>query len=76
MYKYKKPYTLAVFETGIFCSGGGRDDHNATPPGREDIFIRLDPLFQLGRNSNTHFFRYLLRHIEKQVDIDARGSVF
>ena len=21
-------------------------------------------LYQLGRNSNTHFFRYLLRHIE------------
>ena len=24
-------------------------------------------LYQLGRNSNTHFFRYLLRHIEKQL---------
>ena len=24
-------------------------------------------LYQLGRNSNTHFFRYLLRHIEKQM---------
>ncbi len=34
-------------------------------------------LYQLGRNSNTHFFRYLLRHIEKQMfnsngDLGAR----
>jgi hypothetical protein len=28
-----KTYTLAGFEPGIFCSGGGRDDHYATPPG-------------------------------------------
>jgi len=24
-------------------------------------------LYQIGRNSNTHFFRYLLRHLEKQM---------
>jgi hypothetical protein len=27
-----KPYTLAGFEPGIFCSVGGPDDHYATPP--------------------------------------------
>jgi hypothetical protein len=27
-----KPYTLAGFKPGIFCSVGGRDDHYATPP--------------------------------------------
>jgi hypothetical protein len=26
----KKPYTLAGFEPGFFCSVGGRDDHYAT----------------------------------------------
>jgi hypothetical protein len=31
MYKFQKPYTLAGFEPGIFCSVGGRDDHYATP---------------------------------------------
>jgi hypothetical protein len=25
----KKPYILVGFEPGIFCSGGGRDDHGA-----------------------------------------------
>jgi hypothetical protein len=35
----KKPYTLAGFEPGIFCSEGGRDDHYATPPGQEVFFI-------------------------------------
>jgi hypothetical protein len=30
----KKPYTLAGFEPWIFCSGGGRDGHYATPPGQ------------------------------------------
>jgi hypothetical protein len=34
MYKFlKKPYTLAGFKPGIFCSVGGRDDHYTTPPG-------------------------------------------
>jgi hypothetical protein len=28
-----KPHTLAVFELGIFCSVGGRDDDYAAPPG-------------------------------------------
>jgi hypothetical protein len=27
--KALKPYTLAGFKPGIFCSGGGRDDHAA-----------------------------------------------
>jgi hypothetical protein len=32
-YKFlKKPYTLAGFEPGIFCSVGGRGDHYSTPP--------------------------------------------
>jgi hypothetical protein len=30
MYKVIKPYTLAGFEPGIFCFGGGLDDHYAT----------------------------------------------
>jgi hypothetical protein len=29
-----KPYILAGFEPGIFCSVGERDDHYATPPGQ------------------------------------------
>jgi hypothetical protein len=29
----KKPYPPAGVDPGIFCSGGGRDDHCATPPG-------------------------------------------
>jgi hypothetical protein len=34
MYKdLEKPHALAGFEPGIFCSGGGTDDHYATPPG-------------------------------------------
>jgi hypothetical protein len=35
-----KPYTLAGFETGIFCSVGGRDDHYTTPPGRYRSFLK------------------------------------
>jgi hypothetical protein len=30
---FKKPYILAGFEPGIFCSIGGRDHHYATPQG-------------------------------------------
>jgi hypothetical protein len=30
--KTYRPYTMASFEPGILCSGGGRDDHYATPP--------------------------------------------
>jgi hypothetical protein len=33
MHEFLKPYTLAGFELGIFCSVGGRDDHYATPQG-------------------------------------------
>jgi hypothetical protein len=35
MDKEQKPYTLAGFEPGIFCSGGGRDSHYATPPSQK-----------------------------------------
>jgi hypothetical protein len=31
-----KPYTLAGFEPGIFCSVGGRDGRYATPPGHDE----------------------------------------
>jgi hypothetical protein len=34
-----KPYTLAGFKPGIFCSVGGRDDHYATPPGQSVVFV-------------------------------------
>jgi hypothetical protein len=30
-----KSYTLPGFEPGIFCSGGGNDDHYAMPPGQK-----------------------------------------
>jgi hypothetical protein len=33
IYNSLKPYTLAGFEPGIFCSVGGRDDHYTTAPG-------------------------------------------
>jgi hypothetical protein len=32
----KQLYTLAGFVLGIFCSWGGRNDHNATPHAREE----------------------------------------
>jgi hypothetical protein len=35
----KKTFTLAGFEPGIYWSGGGRDDHYATPP--EHLFSLL-----------------------------------
>ena len=31
-------------------------------------------LYQLGRNSNTHFFRYLLRHIEHDFTIKEKRA--
>ena len=31
-------------------------------------------LYQLGRNSNTHFFRYLLRHIEQDFTLKERRA--
>jgi hypothetical protein len=34
VYKTLKPYTLAGFEPGLFCSVGGRDGHYATSPGQ------------------------------------------
>jgi hypothetical protein len=45
MYKFlKKPYTLAGFEQEIFCSVGGRDDHYATPPGRNMCMLGFKKL--------------------------------
>jgi hypothetical protein len=39
-------YTLAGFEPTLFRSGGGRDDHNATPPtvGISSLTILLDEM--------------------------------
>jgi hypothetical protein len=34
-----KPFTLAGFELGIFCSVGGRDDHFATPYTRVHTYV-------------------------------------
>jgi hypothetical protein len=34
-----KPYTLAGFELGIFCSVGGLDDHYTTPHGHVCMYI-------------------------------------
>jgi hypothetical protein len=34
---HKDLYTLAGFEPGNFCSGGGRDDHYATLPGQPNL---------------------------------------
>ena len=31
-------------------------------------------LYQLGRNSNTHFFRYLLRHIEHDFTLKEKRA--
>jgi hypothetical protein len=36
-----KPYTLAGFEPGIFCSVGGRDDQYATPPGNLNFQVYM-----------------------------------
>jgi hypothetical protein len=42
-----KPYTLAGFEPGIFCSGGGHYDHYATPPGpRNSIHLIWNRLYE------------------------------
>jgi hypothetical protein len=39
---YTTFYLLKIFEPGSFCSGGGRDDHYATPPrARGDSLIDL-----------------------------------
>jgi hypothetical protein len=28
-------------EPGIYCSGGGRDDHYATPPGQKNATLQI-----------------------------------
>jgi hypothetical protein len=40
----QKPYTLAGFEHGIFCSGDGRDNHYAKPPGQLVTFFSIGKL--------------------------------
>jgi hypothetical protein len=35
----EKPYTLAGFEPGIFCSVGGCDDHYTMPPWQKKFFL-------------------------------------
>jgi hypothetical protein len=46
-------FTLAGLEPWIFCSGGGRDGHYATPPGPHTLFILctglLDTNLSLGK---------------------------
>jgi hypothetical protein len=37
--KYFKPYLTAGFKPTVFCSGGGRENHCATPPG--NITVRV-----------------------------------
>jgi hypothetical protein len=50
LFKTLKPYTLAGFEPGIFCSVGGRDDHYATPPGLyRKVCIQLTYLHKQGK---------------------------
>jgi hypothetical protein len=49
---------MAGFESRILCSGGGRDDHFATPPGLElNFFSFLD------------FFSFLKIQDEQKHDI-------
>jgi hypothetical protein len=52
MFKDQKPYSLAAG----FCSGGGRDGHNATPPGRK---IKL-----LIHNDTTRNLSYYMSSID------------
>jgi hypothetical protein len=66
---YQKPYTLVGFELGIFFSEGGRDDHNATPPGssHENVFWLSYPLLKVfnkvtlaGQRSQVLYFLFIL----------------
>jgi hypothetical protein len=41
MYRALKPYTLARFEPGFFCSVGRRDDNYATSPGQWILLIDI-----------------------------------
>jgi hypothetical protein len=41
------------FEPGIFCSGGGRDDHYAPPPGHYIKFRLLTHITQYSSSSHT-----------------------
>ena len=40
----------------------------------QQYFYFLKVLYQLGRNSNTHFFRYLLRHIEHDFTLKEKRA--
>jgi hypothetical protein len=54
--KALKPYTLAGFEPKILSSGGGRDDHYATPQGRISFkFNKTKKKYWIG----SRFFLYL-----------------
>jgi hypothetical protein len=50
-----KPFTLARFEPGIFCSVGGRDDHYATPPGLECQLLLYIPKYIYITGSQPNF---------------------
>jgi hypothetical protein len=59
----QKPYTLAGFKLGIFCSVSGCDDHYATPPGRLDIILRFLYFYQfiyLFGEASYIFMEYVL----------------
>jgi hypothetical protein len=47
MYKDLRTFTLAGFEPGILCSGGGRIHHYASPQGNNILFV---PTFRFWRN--------------------------
>jgi hypothetical protein len=57
VYIPKKPYTLAGFEPGIFCSVGGRDDHYATPPGPA-FYTYFDTLEKNNTAVRCRFFKH------------------
>jgi hypothetical protein len=39
MYKFLNTLHRGGIRSGIFCSAGGRDDHYATPPGRDGKYV-------------------------------------
>jgi hypothetical protein len=59
-FPYLTHYTLVGFETGIFDSGGGRDDHYATPPGRKNTYLHRNfmPL-KVGKST-----KWLIMHLD------------
>jgi hypothetical protein len=64
---FREKHTLAGFDPGIFCSVGGRDDHNATPPGHHLAFTAYsmasysqtrENVFSRGRCYDHNFLRF------------------